>query len=75
MAKKARCPVCKDSIELESGLGLGDVFDCPGCVSELKVIQLDPVELEEEVSSWNDYEGEDEEEEDFNGKRKKEKWS
>lgn len=62
MAKKTRCPACKESFELEAGLEVGNIIDCPSCSAELKVFQLDPVELEEEASNWDDYADEGERE-------------
>jgi len=64
MAKKAKCPVCKESFELESILEIGDTFGCPGCSAELKLTKLDPTEVEEENNTWNDY-GDDDEKEEF----------
>ncbi len=66
MAKKTKCPVCKESIELEVDLGVGDSLNCSGCFAELKLTKLDPVEVEEEISIWDDYKDDNEEEEDFN---------
>ena len=72
MARKARCPVCKESFELETDLEVGDTLNCPGCSAELKLTKLDPAEVEEEISSWDNYG--DEDEEDFDEKKEKGEW-
>ena len=75
MVKKTKCPVCKESVELEDDLEVGDILNCLGCFAELKLTKLGLVEVEEEASPWGDYREDSEEEEDFNGKKGKEKWS
>ncbi|MBI4845898.1 MAG: hypothetical protein HY810_05440 [Candidatus Omnitrophica bacterium] len=43
--KKAKCPVCGESFELEDELSLGDTTYCLDCDHELKVVKLDPPKL------------------------------
>lgn len=54
MAKKIRCPVCKESFQLESDLEVGDILNCSGCSAELRLTKHSPVEVEE-VIFWDDY--------------------
>ncbi|MCF7908605.1 MAG: hypothetical protein K9L86_07045 [Candidatus Omnitrophica bacterium] len=75
MVKKTKCPVCKENVEIEEGLGIADILNCQGCFAELKLTKLNPVELEEEIGTWDDYVDYSEEEEDFNGKGEREEWS
>lgn len=64
--KMAKCPVCDDSFEVVSDLYVGAIVQCPGCYTELKILRLSPVEVEEVSSSGNFdyYEDEDEQDED-----------
>ncbi len=75
MAKKVKCPVCKESFELEEGLEADDTIDCPGCYEELTIVSLEPLSVEAS-SAGDDYYESDEDGEDDYGKRKgKEEWS
>jgi len=68
MAKKARCPVCKESFELESDLEVGDILNCSECSAELRLTKHSPLRVEE-VVFWDDYkekQQDEEEEEDSN---------
>lgn len=62
MSKKIRCPACKERFDLDYGLEVGDILDCPGCTVELRLIGLDPDEVEQVFDSLDDY-GDDENEE------------
>jgi len=62
----ARCPDCKQEIELWPFLQMGEELLCPYCETDLIVISLDPVELDwayalpaEEEEDWDDWDEED----------------
>jgi len=55
MMQSAECPSCGEEIILPSNVQLGQRVDCPHCDAVLKVIWLDPPELE-----WLDLEVDDE---------------
>jgi lysine biosynthesis protein LysW len=66
MGRKAKCPVCEERFELDPDLEMGDTTDCPGCCGELKILQLDPPQLEEVAISQDEYEqGQDGEDNDY----------
>jgi len=55
MMQSAECPSCSEEIILPNNVQLGQRVDCPHCDAVLKVIWLDPPELE-----WLDLEADDE---------------
>jgi len=59
---KVKCPVCQEVFELESDLEIGDFTDCPSCASELQIMSLDPLRVEEAAESGEDYFDEEDEE-------------
>ncbi len=63
---KVKCPVCMEKFDLESDLEVGDIIDCPGCSSGLRIIRLEPLKLEEVVDCSDDYDdgGGDDQEDD-----------
>lgn len=66
-AKKARCPECEESFEVESDLDIGDTTVCPGCYAELKIVDAEPLMLkavEIENSEEDDYDDAEDSEED-----------
>jgi len=54
------CPVCRSEFEIEDYLEAGDSAECPDCMALLKIVKLDPPELEMESGG----EEEEDEEED-----------
>lgn len=58
--KKAECPACKKSFDLEEGLEAGDTTCCPGCYAELEIVKLNPLKVKE-VKDFSDDDEEDEE--------------
>lgn len=62
--KKVKCPICSHPIEIADFLEVGNTLDCMQCDSVLRVLALDPPQLE--VDSLDAYEedssGESEEE-------------
>jgi len=59
---KVKCPVCQEEFEIESDLEIGDFTDCPGCATELQIMGLDPLRVEEVTDSSEDYFSEEDEE-------------
>jgi len=62
------CPVCGAEIDIEEDeLDEGDVLTCDECPAELRVVGVDPLELEaiEEEEEDLEYGEEEEEEEDW----------
>ncbi len=55
MGRKVKCPACEEKFELDPDLEMGDTTDCPGCCGELKILQLDPPQLEEVAMFSDDY--------------------
>jgi lysine biosynthesis protein LysW len=44
--KMVKCPECQDEFELEDYLEVGDTTFCVSCDTELRVVKLDPPQLE-----------------------------
>jgi lysine biosynthesis protein LysW len=66
-ARMVKCPECSDEFELEDYLEVGDTTFCLSCDAELKIVRLDPpqveaVELPDEESDF-DEDGDEEGEE------------
>lgn len=57
--KKVKCPICSHPVEIADFLEIGNTIDCMQCDSVLRIVKLDPPQLE--VDSLGEY-GED----DFN---------
>lgn len=56
------CPECDSDIDVEEDeLDEGDTFNCDECGATLKVLSLDPLEMESDADTGD----EDEDEEDF----------
>ena len=55
MQRSATCPVCDAVIELADDTVLGELLTCPECGSELEVINLDPLELDEAPQEEEDW--------------------
>lgn len=43
----ARCPLCDDILNIDATLGLNHPVTCSTCLSNLRIVSLDPCELEE----------------------------
>jgi len=61
---QCKCPVCEEKFELDPDTEIGGTTCCPGCYSDLKITNLNPIKLEEDISSYDNdhYEDEDENE-------------
>jgi alpha-aminoadipate carrier protein LysW len=63
------CPVCDAEIDIEEDeLEEGDLLTCDECAADLRVVGVDPLELEaveEEEEGDLEYDEEEEEEEDW----------
>lgn len=55
----AVCPDCETAIELDAELTLGQNITCPECWAYLKVVSLDPVELDWDLDDLEDFDQED----------------
>ena len=61
--KKARCPSCEERFTLEDNLRTGDSTYCPSCYANLRIVKLDPPEVEETEVPFDDYDEDDEDNE------------
>lgn len=41
------CPVCDGEVELPADTLVGEIIACPDCGTELEVLSLDPLRVEE----------------------------
>jgi|YNPBryBLVA2012_1023415.scaffolds.fasta_scaffold00430_16 hypothetical protein len=57
------CPSCGEAIEIDERMWLGQTLICPHCDEVLKVVELDPCELD--LAFGEDWEDEDWEDEDW----------
>jgi alpha-aminoadipate carrier protein LysW len=51
----AACPVCEADVPLECDVVMGELIECPECGSELEVVSLDPLELDEAPEEEEDW--------------------
>jgi alpha-aminoadipate carrier protein LysW len=60
--KKIKCPECGANVDLESYLDIGDTTVCSRCDAELRIIEVDPPQVETVELAANDlgFESEDE---------------
>ncbi len=63
-ARTIKCPECQDEFELEDYLEVGDTTFCVSCDTELKVVKLDPPQVEIVAVNENEDEGQDFDEDD-----------
>ena len=45
--KKVKCPDCKAEIKIEVKTEVGDILECTECGTEVEVLSLDPLKVEE----------------------------
>lgn len=53
--KKVKCPVCEEMFEFDPDLEVGNTMYCPGCYTDLKVVKLNPIQVEEVKEVSDDY--------------------
>ena len=58
----APCPDCGEDIALRGTLRVGKQVTCPHCEAELKIIEIDPVELD---WTYDDDDSDENEDEDY----------
>ena len=51
----SECPVCGASLSLSNDLVKGELLECDDCGTELEVVGLDPVTLEEAPQAEEDW--------------------
>lgn len=51
----AECPVCEAEVTLADDVEEGEIVECDECGSELEVVSLDPVKLEEAPEEEEDW--------------------
>ena len=49
------CPVCGAELSLSSDLVKGELMECDDCGTELEVVSVDPVKLEEAPEAEEDW--------------------
>ena len=49
------CPVCEADVPMEDDVVMGELIECPECGSELEVVSLDPVGLDEAPEEEEDW--------------------
>ena len=49
------CPVCGGGVEPSEELVLNELLDCGECATELEVVSLDPLRLEEAPEAAEDW--------------------
>ena len=54
------CPTCESQISVSRKLRVGDRLECPGCGEMLRVLSVDPLEID----YWEEEEQEEEEDDD-----------
>lgn len=47
MGEECRCPFCDEKLFIDAGKGVGDMVECPECISDLRVASLQPLKVEE----------------------------
>jgi len=55
MSKLVTCIVCEGKIQVSDDLLEGEIIVCPDCGSELEVVSLDPLTLEEAPEVQEDW--------------------
>ena len=49
MNEKVICPDCQLEIELNEGVMVGDIIECPQCGTEVEILSLNPLKYQELV--------------------------
>jgi len=52
---KTKCPICETDIELPEDAEISEIIECPECGTELEIINLDPITLEEAPEEDEDW--------------------
>ena len=47
MSTSATCPICEADVSIPADVMLNELISCPDCGSELEILNLDPIVLEE----------------------------
>jgi alpha-aminoadipate/glutamate carrier protein LysW len=47
MSTSATCPICEADVAIPGDAMLNELISCPDCGSELEILNLDPIALEE----------------------------
>ncbi|MCM8823675.1 MAG: lysine biosynthesis protein LysW [Candidatus Omnitrophica bacterium] len=68
--KMVTCPVCGEKFELESYADIGEIITCTNCFEELRIVRLNPIELEEVTDYYDD----NDDSEDYLEDEEKEEW-
>ena len=51
----AACPVCEAKVPLEDNIVKGELIECLECGSELEVVSVDPLQLDEAPEEEEDW--------------------
>ncbi len=55
MANSVNCPICDADVPLDSTVELNELLTCPDCGSELEVVNLNPLQVEEAPQEEEDW--------------------
>jgi len=55
MAKSAECPVCAADVEVQDDVMMGEILVCPECGTDLEVVSLDPLQIDEAPMELEDF--------------------
>ncbi len=52
---KSNCPVCDADLSFDNTTMLGELLECPDCGTELEVVNLNPLKVDEAPQAEEDW--------------------